>query len=1481
MPDVTDAISPLAGLAPHEQEALRLRLRGAVGRRAAPAAVERRPPGVRRIPLSPVQLQMWMMESTAASRGSYALPVVAIRPGGHLRVAVARRVLGRLLDSHPVLRVRIEVDEAGHPWQVVDPEGGPGCDLIDASALDGALADSLALAVGRRMTARPFDLRSGPLLRLAVLRRRHGDMILLAAHHLIADGHTIDLLAQEFARGYRAIADGLPWRPDPPSVDFLDWAWSMAGRQDAPSQRATAAEPWSLPIDRIGATRRTAATAIRILPDDTCRAVRGGAARAQTTLHSFGLASLAVACSRSTGRSRFALAIPVTLRGRGGSGSMLGPLSRLAAIAVDCSRDPSLGELLAQARDQVLTAMEATATLPGDPGAWFPAVFAFQPERQVAGASASLRYGSANVAKFDLFLTLGAASDGSVSLRVEYDAGRYLRASIDRLLDLWARALVELAERPWLRASEAELADLAATAAAVVTPAAPPAARRMYPRFEERAEAAPDAAAVVSGESVVTYGCLQRRAERVASALIGHGARAGSVIGVAMERSACAVATLLGILRSGCCYLAVDPGPRTAWASDALARAGVELLLEGNAKHPTRLPGSGMDGAPRDAAGLACVIPTSGSTGVPKLVAVEQDSIVGLVDGGYAVLDDRQRVLHHSPMTFDAASFEIWGPLLSGGACVLAPRGPTDLAQLAVTIARQQVSTAWLTSSLFNASVDDRPDLLSPLEQALVGGEQVSVPHARRALAAHPRLRLINGYGPTETTTFACCGDIARDLHADAARVPVGLPIDGVDVRIVDARWRPVPPGCVGELCITGAGVARGYHREPGPTAERFVPDPFSGRPGARMYLSGDLARRLPGGAIEVIGRRDRQVKINGHRVEPDETAAALARDPIVSDAVVLVAGEAPRLSLCAYVVLRADEDPSAVAGRLRRTLPPHAVPAALIPVPSIPRTPAGKIDRSALPSIARRRPAEPPRDDVERALVEIWQEVLGGPPVGIDFGFVEAGGDSMAAIRVAARAAGRGLHLPADAVLAQGTIAECARYVSRSEAAPPAGALVEAVEVGLTPMQRWLFDRGLSDISRYAAARSWQLCHPLHRPALASAIAVLMERHEALRLRFSLLPPHRQRIAPADPRGSLVEIDLTGVPAALRDAIAMEALSAVRRSLDIANGPVLRVALVIGGCGAPPTLAVVVHHLVVDEVSMAVLAEEFAVAYGDAFDRRALSLPAPGSGFLSWARRLRRFPEQPGFLPSRRHWAAQPWSGVREVPRDHDTGPNDYAGSDDIAVSLSLGDAQALAETTRGTGLQVVDLLLAALASTYGEWTGASSLFLDLTDHGRFHPFPVADFSRTVGFVSCLCPLFVPTDGVGLAHARTVRRLLDEQAPHRIAYGLLRQGVDGVGDAAFAQHPDPEIKFNVHGVESSPFTVDGGFGPSPLRIPGVLAPADRRRYLINIEASIGRGHLSIEAKFSRNAHRRETVRNWLETTCARLGALAAQGRQA
>ena len=700
--------------------------------------------------------------------------------------------------------------------------------------------------------------------------------------------------------------------------------------------------------------------------------------------------------------------------------------------------------------------------------------------------------------------------------------------------------------------------------------------------------------AVIDDATRLTYGELNRRANQLARRLRARGVGRDVPVGICLERSPEMIVGWLGILKAGGAYVPLDPADPPARLAFMIADTGLPIVVAqrgitaivagegidvvyldtvGDEGHDSPAENPASQSAPDD---LAYVMYTSGSTGQPKGVEITHRGIVRLLFGvDYATFDAERVWLQLAPPGFDLSTLEVWGALLHGARCVLFPgRVPTAL-QLSAMIRRHRVNTLWLTASLFNAVLDEAPETLAPIEQLLVGGEALSVAHVRRALAALPTTRLVNGYGPTESTTFACCYTIPRELPEGLPSIPIGRPIGNTRVYVLDERLEPVPVGVPGELYIGGDGLARGYRHRPELTSERFVAAPSLGE--ARLYRTGDRVRYRPDSTLEFLGRFDHQVKIRGFRIEPEEIQAVLERHAQIQQAAVIVVPDVASggQQLVAYVVVvpGAQSSREELRSFLSQQLPAPMIPSWFEYLPALPLTPNGKLDRRALPIpdfTTRQTKAGfvAPRTDLEKTLADIFGEVINVRPIGADDNFFDLGGHSLLTTRVLARVSRRfGKQIPLGQFYDAPTIAALAAALESNGSSGiviPRRKSDAPWRLSFAQARLWFWDRLSPGSALYNVPLMVELDGDLNRTALEQALASIVARHESLRTTILEVDGSPVQVVAAAFDLPFVTIDLTGETRKGRE----EALGKIldreaTRPYDLSRDLMLRTTLV------------------------------------------------------------------------------------------------------------------------------------------------------------------------------------------------------------------------------------------------------------------------------------------------------------------------------
>jgi amino acid adenylation domain-containing protein len=1022
-----------------------LRLEQQAGRGAP--ALPRVPRGLPQ-PLTPQQQALWLELKLRTHADVYNEPI-AFRVETPLAPQRVRRALGRLAARHELLRARL-VEREGEPYFVVDDAIVPP----ELELLDGA-ADLQALL------RRPFDLARGPLWRAALRPDpRGGSLLLLVLHHIVLDAASEEILLRDFAAACAEPEAALPVR----ELDFFDlarrereqlaagqpalerfWAGELAGAQLSPEL-----PPPCVPCAP-GEESRGCATR-RVLPTALARSVRALAAELGTTPFQVYFAAYLALLRSWCASDDLVVGSPVSLRETPESRDVVGYLLNPVALRVRLAGSRSFRETVAEVARRWQEA-RAHARLPlhlvlqaargatrAGVGSPFQVFFSLVQDSKAGLAIDGHTLLAVHVppphVKFQLFL-LVEEREQDASLTLEFQRGVLDPQMGERLL-----AQLEHLLREATGAADAPLARLALLEPgererlrALGTCERPYARESSVPDlFEEVVRQRGSATALVAGAQQISYAELDRRANAVAAVLRRAGVERGQRVPLLIARGPRFVACALGVLKCGAAYVPLDPAYPTGRLGRMLEGLGARVgLREPGSAHSLGGPswldarcadtGSAEGAPPRElgADDPAYVMFTSGSTGRPKGVEVPQRAIVRLVRAqDFARMSAQETWLHMAPTSFDASTLEIWAALLNGGRCVVLEESLPTPARIAEAIRSQGVTSAWFTAPLFNALVDEAPETLAGLTQVLVGGEALSPAHMQRAQARHPGVRFVNGYGPTENTTFTCC-HVIEQADLDSGRpIPIGRPIANTSVQVLDRDGQLVPVGVPGELVAGGDGVALGYAGRPDATAEKFLPDTLCARPGGRLYRSGDRVRWRPDGLLEFLGRFDEQLKIRGHRIEPGEIVACLGEHPQVRRAAVVPRRtSAGALQLVAYVVAQgtqpAPDLPRLLLQHATERLPAYMLPASIVLVPDLPLKPNGKLDVEALEQLPQPAAQAPPGAQLtqtETSLLAIWREALKLPTLGVDDDFFEAGGDSLLAVRMLARAE-RELGLP------------------------------------------------------------------------------------------------------------------------------------------------------------------------------------------------------------------------------------------------------------------------------------------------------------------------------------------------------------------------------------------------------------------------------------------------------------------------------------
>ncbi|HZI09046.1 MAG TPA: amino acid adenylation domain-containing protein, partial [Myxococcus sp.] len=1256
--------------------------------------------------------------------------------------------------------------------------------------------------------ARGFDLRQPPLMRLTLARLDGGSWrVLWTHHHLLMDGWSLGLLFPELLATYGELRAGRtpPRDRSPRYGDYIQWLQDQSAQQAEAWWRealrgftSPTPLPGALPAGAQGTARRKATRSLRLSMEET-QAVQTFARRHQLTPNVVTQAAWALTLSLHTGQGD--VLFGSTVSGRSAPlpdiERTVGLFINTVPVRISVSRE---AEILAWLKDlnarqmdlrqyehTPLVRIQGWSEVPRGT-ALFDSLFAFEnyPIDSAIG-SVSSGLGIRDIAmreQADTALEAVVLPGERFTLDLMYDTARFDAVHLDAVLGHWATALRELVARPERRVGEVSLLSTEERHRLLVewnaTAAEYPRGTTLPDVFARVAARYADKVAVELGEEKLTYRQLDERANQLAWHLRGLGVGTDSRVAIALERSLELVVALVGILKAGAAYVPLDSSYPPARLEAMVEDARPQVLITSGALLPKlpvgtmtpvvleEAPVSGLPTqAPPSAAlpdSLAYIDFTSGSTGRPKGVGIAHAGVLRtLFSQDYAKLGPDETFLLISPLSFDASTLELWCPLLHGGRLVVfPPQASSGVYELEAVLVKHAVTTLYVTSGFFSQVVDSHLPALRTLKHVLTGGDVVSAPHVRRVLEVL-RIPVSACYGPTETTVLASSHRMTEAGEVGAS-VPIGRPIGNTQVYVLDEQGQPVPAGAVGELYVGGVGLARGYVGQPALTAERFVPDAFSGQPGSRLYRTGDLARWRADGVLEFLGRADAQVKVRGYRIELAELEAALLAHPEVREAVAMVRTDASGdKRLVAYVTARKGRtlETQALRGHVGGRLPEYMVPAAVVVLDALPLTPNGKVDRKALPSpdfaAGAREAFVAPRTATEVALAALFAEVLGLEQVGLHGNFFELGGHSLLATRAVSRLRSVfGVELPLREFFEAPTVEALAgrlERLTRAGGALTAPPLRPRADRSATPplsfaQQRlWFLDQLEPGSASYNVPVAVRLTGPLDGAALERSFQSLALRHESLRTTFRTEGGVPVQVITPEPALAFREVDLSGLPASEREAearrqVARESL----RPFDLMQGPLFRATL-LRLSSEEHVLVLVMHHIVSDGWSMGVLVREMGALY-DAFSRGVTpalpELPVQYADYAVWQREWLR----DEVLEAQLGWWRQQLAGAPphlELPTDFARPPVLSSKGLRVPVRLPRELSESLKALAQREGATPFMLLLAAFQVLLSRYSGQEDLVVGSPIAGRRH----AETEGLIGFFVNTLALRARLDGV------------------------------------------------------------------------------------------------------------------------------------
>jgi amino acid adenylation domain-containing protein/non-ribosomal peptide synthase protein (TIGR01720 family) len=1498
--------------------------------------------------LSPQQKRLWLLqqdEATYQSRGCVLFE-------GTLCVATLQRALAQVLGRHEILRtvfrrragiripVQFALDAPSLAWREYDLRGDemPG----QKSRLEEIVS---------REDATPFDFASGPVCRATLLRLDDQRYILrLCLPALCADASTLANIVHELTDAYAGAenAGGVDAGSDE-AVQYVQFAeWHNELLESGEDEDGTAF--WSgwdaaaLSSLKLG-FERTPEAGTPFAPECMCltfeaatvATLDASAAAAGATPELFLLACWQTLLWRLTGREEIIVGRESDGRKFEELAAACGLFARWLPVRASFAPGQTFAEVLRHT-DEAVRESEAwqeyfnpetlASPVANDASPFFSYGFSYEAlpaPVQLPGLAVSLLARHTFFEPFRMKLTCVRAGD-ALSAQLYYDPSAFTAGDASRVAHAFETLLASLALDPSAPVCAAEILGAREKRRLLVelnqTVADFPSDQCLHQLFEAQAAATPDAPAVAFDGRTLTYAELNSRANRLAHYLRRRGVGRDTLVALCVERSLEMIVGLVGIMKAGGAYVPLDPEQPASRLAYQLEDSRSPVLVTQRALC-ARLPEFAgevicldEEAAPfasedeRDPSAVcvpsdcAYVIYTSGSTGIPKGVAVTHRGAVNYtafimrklgLDAG------ARRPLHFatvSTISADLGNTAIFPALASGGCLHVIPYATaTDGARFAKYVSTNGIDVLKIVPSHLGALLAAAKDAhILPRQFLIMGGEALSFELLERIRKSPAGCRVINHYGPTETTigSLICTPDDERTDRAVSATVPIGRPIANTEAFILDQNLQPVPVGVAGELLIGGAGLARGYVNKPEQTAEKFIKHPFSDEAGARLYRTGDLARFLPDGQIEFLGRVDHQVKIRGFRVEPGEVEARLKEHTQVRESVVVAReDERGHKRLVAYIVARQGTS-FAVAelrGFLQQSMPDYMIPSAFVLLKALPLTANGKVDRAQLPDPATATADAQqiylaPRTAAETKLAEIWQQVLGLPRVGVNDNFFELGGDSILSLQIIAKANGEGLRLTPKQLFDSPTVAALAAAVIDNAPAICAEQGEVTGEVPLTPIQRWFFEHDFADLHHWNMSLVLEARRAVDPTLLERALHSLLRHHDALRLRFTRTEQGRSQSSAPHTNAPLLEVVSLAKLSVEAQATAFEReATRIQSTIDLTSGRLLRAAWFDYGADEPGLLLLAAHHLCVDGISWRIIAEDLQRAYEDLEAGREAHLPAKTTSWQEWAGQLSERATSREVKSEASEWLDARRLDAAPLPTDFAEASehNTVADARTISLALRVEETEALLrDVPAAYQTQINDVLLAALADALHKWTSNPVSLIDVEGHGREHSDERLDVSRTVGWFTTHYPVALDVSRAfnGESLLKGVREQLARVPHNGIGYGLLRYlGGDSETARRLSAEPQPEVSFNYLG-QIAQANADGALFALSRESGGAQrSPASARTHLLQVIAKVLDGRFELSVSYGARTHRRETVEKFAADFTASLRGLIAGSR--
>jgi amino acid adenylation domain-containing protein/non-ribosomal peptide synthase protein (TIGR01720 family) len=1383
-------------------------------------------------------------------------------------------------------------------------------------------AEAIAIASAKET----FDIHTGPLTRIVLIKiDEHRHMLVIIMHHIITDKWSMRVLREELSQVYNALCNGQTPVLPPLPFQYEDYAYWQKSKDVDPKQikywkeKLAGSTPFlNLPTDhqKPDSPSFKGAFNTRVLNPELSEQLKKLSKQSNTTLFVLLLTAYKILLTRYSGEEDILVGTPITNRDQTALEKLIGFFNDTLVLRSDLGGDPRFIDLLNDVRGTVLEAFSNKDTpfetlvktlkpdryLSSNP--LFQVMFLFHkvPENPSFGPDLTFEYSPFDfgVSKFDLTLYISEEKE-HLSATIEYTTDLFDNSTIDRMHDHFRNLLEQIVSNPNQRISTLHLLSPEEKHRQIVewndTHIELPTVKGIHQFIEKYAHETPNAKAVSFQDTSYTYAELNEKADRIANKLRALGVGPNIPVGLCAERSLNMVVGILGILKSGGAYLPIDPEYPAERIDFMIQDAAVPFVLsqadqiktfEGTSSTLLNLEQilqEPVNNIPLEAnavssSDLAYIIYTSGSSGRPKGVPVSHENIIHSTFARFDYYPNQPgNFLLLSSFAFDSSMVGIFWTLCVGGNLVLTKKKvEQDMTGLGNLISKHKITHTLLLPSLYNLLLQSvEADQLNTLNTVMVAGEACTPGLCQQHFDTIPAADLFNEYGPTEASVWCT----AHQLKPEDAKgsIPIGLPIANTSIYILDENFQPVPVGVAGELYVGGVGVTQGYINRPDLTNERFLKHPFNKEAG-KIYKTGDLAKYRPDGIIDFLGRADHQVKVRGYRIELTEISDVLNKYPSVNEAIVFVKKEdtdkeqsyhTQRLVACFNAEQKIQQ--ADLQKYMKAQLPEYMIPSAFIQLDEMPHLPNGKLDMNTLyaievkPQVADTSNYQAAQTPMEQKLVEIWETVLGFKPIGTHDNFFAIGGDSILSIQINGKARKEGIKLSPNQIFENQSIRELAASVKIEVEEPENIDLVPSGDVLLTPIQQWFFDTHKNAPHHWNQGIIFQVPTKINSDFVQQAFGLTIQRHDALRLSFSLIENQwKASILDSDKINSCKIIDVSTLTEADQNIKINQQVDDVNRSFKLSNGNLFVCLYFQCGDIQQDQLILIAHHLVVDNVSWQIITEGFETIINQLNKGERVALGPQSISYRQWSQTLKEVSKTDLIQSDYNYWKKLESDSLSQpVPVDFDHSLPVLEESIQYAhFELNVADTSTITkEISKNYGVRTNEILLTAYMLAMHSWNKTTSAIIEMEGHGREAVKTGLDFFNSVGWYTAVFPLEVhlnPTVAIGT----NLKKIKDQirSVPNKgLSYGILRYP-NSEQDLMETLNHRPPVIFNYLGIQNHLQSEILGEGKSIIK--SVRSPKSERHHMLEFNIVVIDQKLQVSCGYSQNLHKRTTIEEFM-----------------